>query len=347
MSSVSVIIPNYNRETLVGETIANMLDQSLPPHEVIVVDDGSTDRSVEVVDSFGARVKLVQQPNRGPGAARNAGLECATGEFVQFMDSDDLASRNKLAVQAGALAREGADLAYGPWAKFRLTAAGFEFADHILQPRPLPASRTMLEWFLSGWSIVLQTCLFRRTALARAGHFRTDLRVWEDGEFLVRLLMQENRVTFTPGCLTFYRLHDQPKLTGTGTTQQGRLRDRAAACRGIVELLGQHGVRLNRVARRDFAFGAWQIWREMRAAGGFDAAELEALRKLWGSTPGWRWQLRALIGRGGQRARWQFTGVRWSRPYRSCRPGAEALALARELGLVSGARADAGDAAAR
>src|SRR5579859_1319636 len=97
---VSVIVPNYNRETLVGETISNLLAQTLPPFQIIVVDDGSTDKSVDVIRSFGGTVKLIQQPNQGPGAARNAGLKIAAGDFVQFQDSDDLLSLNKIETQA-------------------------------------------------------------------------------------------------------------------------------------------------------------------------------------------------------------------------------------------------------
>src|SRR5579864_366780 len=94
--NVSVIVPNYNRETLIGETISNLLAQTLPPSEIIVVDDGSTDKSVDVIRSFGDKIKLIQQSNQGPGAARNAGLRIATGDFIQFQDSDDLFSLNKI-----------------------------------------------------------------------------------------------------------------------------------------------------------------------------------------------------------------------------------------------------------
>ena len=113
--TVSVIIPAYNRAGLIGETIECMIRQSLPPHELFVIDDGSTDDTVQVVQSFGKRVRLISQFNAGPGAARNAALAHATGEFVQFIDSDDLATRDKLALQASALTKTGADVAYGPW----------------------------------------------------------------------------------------------------------------------------------------------------------------------------------------------------------------------------------------
>ena len=331
MPRVSVIIPNFNRETLVGETIANMLAQELPPAEVIVVDDGSTDRSVEVIRAHGDRVKLIQQANQGPGAARNAGLALATGEFVQFMDSDDLASRNKLAVQASALEREGADLAYGPWAKVRLTGGGVEFADHVLQPAPLPASRTMLEWFLSGWSIVFQTCLFRRSALETVGRLRTDLRVWEDGEYLVRLLLAGAKTVFTPGCLTFYRLHEQAKLTGSGTTVTGRVRDRMKAFLEINRRLREADVKLRPAARRDFQLCAWQLGCELRAAGGFSADDLRRIRELSLPAPRWLLRARAVSQRVTLRWRWQTTGARWIAPYQSCRPTEEQRALAREL----------------
>src|SRR4029450_2117030 len=115
---ISVIIPNYNRASTVTETIENMLRQSHQPDEVIVVDDGSTDKSREVIREFGQRGRLVGQSNQGPAAARNAGLEVASGEFVQFMDSDDVASLNKLELQLDALTHTGAELADWPWVRW-------------------------------------------------------------------------------------------------------------------------------------------------------------------------------------------------------------------------------------
>lgn len=86
----SVIIPTYNRAGLLARTLGSVFRQRLTNYEVVVVDDGSTDRTGEVLASFADRVRACRQPNRGPGASRNAGAERARGEYLAFLDSDDL-----------------------------------------------------------------------------------------------------------------------------------------------------------------------------------------------------------------------------------------------------------------
>lgn len=224
-SSVSVIIPCYNRASLIGATIQNMLEQTLPPDEIIVVDDGSTDNSVEIIKSFGSRIKLIQQTNQGPGAARNAGLRLSKGELIQFMDSDDLASVNKLEVQAQALANTNYDFAYCPWVRCTIEDRLIHFVDKVLQAGPLPSRKSMLEYFLSGWSLVFQNCLFKRSILKTAGWYRTDLMPSEDSEYFVRILTAGAKAVHTPECLVFYREHNQNKITASGTSARQRARD--------------------------------------------------------------------------------------------------------------------------
>ena len=103
MSGISVIIPAYNREKLLPQTLESLLRQTLPAEEIIVVDDGSTDRTAAVAESFGEPVRVIHQENSGPAAARNRGFLESLGEFIHFFDSDDLALPNKHEVQMKAL----------------------------------------------------------------------------------------------------------------------------------------------------------------------------------------------------------------------------------------------------
>lgn len=103
---VSIIIPCYNGEAYVAEAIQSALDQTWPRVEVIVIDDGSTDGSLEVIRSFGDQIRWEAGPNRGGCAARNRGSELANGEFVQFLDADDLLDADKLEWQLGLPAKD-------------------------------------------------------------------------------------------------------------------------------------------------------------------------------------------------------------------------------------------------
>ncbi|MGB7067962.1 MAG: glycosyltransferase family 2 protein [Pyrinomonadaceae bacterium] len=96
---VSVIIPNYNYGRYLAEAVESALNQTFPPHEVIVVDDGSTDNSLEVLAEYDGRIKVISQNNQGVGAARNAGARMATGNLLAFLDADDYWAPEKLEKQ--------------------------------------------------------------------------------------------------------------------------------------------------------------------------------------------------------------------------------------------------------
>jgi glycosyltransferase involved in cell wall biosynthesis len=334
MSTVSVIIPNFNREKLVGETIQNMLCQSLPPYEVIVVDDGSTDGSVEVIRSFGCQVRLIRQDNRGPGAARNTGLAVATGEYIQFMDSDDLASRNKFECQVSDLERTQADIAYGPWTKVFIDNGVVTLEDHVLQTRPIPDSMSMLEWFLSDWSIILQACLFRREYLEQVKPFRKNLLGWEDTEFMVRLFALNPRIVFTPDCLTLYRLHNYQKLTESGATDLRRLQDRVSTYPEFWQIISNYSPSLKLKTRLEFGFSSWQLWNAMQAYSNFSKADIDTIAQLWNFYPAIAWIGFSFFKRVMIRWRWHRTGSRWIYPYQSRLPAEKELKLIADLGLV-------------
>src|SRR3954447_12953483 len=93
---VSIIIPCHNAERWVGQAIESALNQNYSNYEVIVIDDGSTDRSLDVIKLFDQRITRLSTANRGPSSARNAGLDIARGEWVQFLDADDLLHPQKV-----------------------------------------------------------------------------------------------------------------------------------------------------------------------------------------------------------------------------------------------------------
>jgi len=107
-TTVSVIVPTYNRSAWIGATLRTVLAQTHRPHEIIVIDDGSADDTASVVAGFGSEVRYVRQDNAGVSAARNHGARIATGEFLAFVDSDDLWHPRKVEIQLLALRQTGA-----------------------------------------------------------------------------------------------------------------------------------------------------------------------------------------------------------------------------------------------
>ena len=104
--TISVLIPAYNAEDTIAETLASVLSQTLLPDEIIVVDDGSTDHTAKVAAAASSSIRVIGQTNRGPAAALNMGVKLATGDLLSFIDADDLWERDKLAIQTRALAEQ-------------------------------------------------------------------------------------------------------------------------------------------------------------------------------------------------------------------------------------------------
>jgi glycosyltransferase involved in cell wall biosynthesis len=214
---ISVVIPVYNGAAYLGATLQSVMDQSEPPCEVIVVDDGSTDDTAAIARSFG--VTLISQENRGIAAARNAGTRAATGEYIAYLDGDDLWSPDKLEIQLSGLALYGRPAfsftdfcvfdengidrrvrALRDHPAFRKTAGPVgERQDVIIEAkddRPV----------LPDDYILPSSTLIRRADVVAVGGFDETLRTAEDYEFFLRLF------AIVPGIgvmrpLVLYRRH--------------------------------------------------------------------------------------------------------------------------------------------
>jgi glycosyltransferase involved in cell wall biosynthesis len=316
LPTVSVIIPNYNREMLIGETIANLLAQSLPPHEIIVVDDGSMDKSVEVIRAFGDKVKLIQQVNQGPGTARNAGLKTASGEFVQFQDSDDLFCLNKLEAQAKALQDNQADIAFSPWVKLNFNGKSVSLEDQALQQKMPPSDLSLPSWWLRGWSTVFQSLLFRRSFLTKVGFYRADLMPSEDTEFFFRLLTSSPRVVFTDETLMLYRLHNVNKITqDEGISRSRRVVDWARCLNFMAERSEEVSLKLDLTTRSIFLAGVRKHLRFMPT----DAPK-DLVGKISGQVaqlPSWQLSLTENWQRFSEQLRLRLQGSRWMPAYQA------------------------------
>lgn len=112
MPEVSVIIPTYNRMPFLREAVDSVLQQTYRDFELIIVDDGSSDQTAGYLATLGDAVRVVRQENRGPSAARNRGIACANGEYLSFLDSDDLWVKEKLAQQVAFMKERDAVVSY-------------------------------------------------------------------------------------------------------------------------------------------------------------------------------------------------------------------------------------------
>jgi len=227
MSTVSVIIPTKNRLKLLLVTLENILNQTLKPTEIIVVDDNSTDGTAEYIKQhYSQNIIVTNCKGTGPGAARNTGLLIATGKYIQFFDSDDLMTRNKLEAQVAILERNNIGMVYSPYLiAYENTLGKWEQRDVIMQYNPLPNNLVFTEWILRGWCAITQSCLFDSQLIKQVGMWRTDLMTHEDYEYLYRISRYVKYPAHTNACAVIYRQHGQ-QITDNQTSSIARTYDK-------------------------------------------------------------------------------------------------------------------------
>lgn len=202
--TVSVIVPVFNQRRFLAETAACLAGQSWRSVEIIYVDDGSTDGSSEFLDTLAEdRTRVIHQSNRGPSAARNAGLRLAEGDFVQFLDGDDLISADKLAHDVGFLqSHPGYDLVSCEVSYFRESVENRRPADWAV------AFGDLLSALLGGNVLMIHAPLMRRDAAERAGEFDEDIAGCEDWDYWLGLAACGIRGRFVSGIRAFCRQHE-------------------------------------------------------------------------------------------------------------------------------------------
>lgn len=224
MPLVSVIVTVYNQRSFLGETLRSVSNQTYRPLECIVIDDGSTDRTPDVISEFAnscgkadeLTVKSVRQANMGAQAARNAGLARCTGDFIQYLDGDDLLMPDKLTLQTdfmgsstgaeydvvygdaqwlldeGGQPRNGEHLGLGPVEDFIISALGFDRFNPVF------------------------SYLCRRRALEKAGKWDLTVLMNQDQHYFLSLACRGGTFAYLPGLTGFYRKHNGRRTSDAG-----------------------------------------------------------------------------------------------------------------------------------
>jgi len=209
---VSVIIPCYNAVRWVSEAIQSCLNQTHQSLEVIVIDDGSTDRSPEVIKSFGDKIRWESGSNRGGNHARNRGFALSRGEYIQFLDADDYLMPEKIARQVAFLESSGADVVYGDWQhQYNRPDGAIELGDIVVSGN----HDDILEALLGDWWVAPAAVLVRREAVLRTGGWDESLEAAQDRDYMISLAVTGSRILYQPGCYSVYRRPGITSITGS------------------------------------------------------------------------------------------------------------------------------------
>lgn len=246
-----IVMPAYNAARTIAASIRSVLCQTRPDFELIVVDDGSSDATVAVASDFTGdpRVRIVQQENQGPGAARNRGIAEGTGPYISLIDSDDLWLPTYLESMGAALdAEPSAGLAYtDAWVLEDRTGRIRKTTAMRYQNPPLPPPDDPIEFLrlLVGGNFVFTSSTVRRSTLDEIGPFDVLLKPSEDYELWLRIVASGYRAVRVPENLAVYRKHGGSLSTDTFALMQGE----REAVRLVAE---QYDVpeEIRRVARR-------------------------------------------------------------------------------------------------
>ena len=199
---ISVVMAVYNGERYIADALDTILNQTYPVFEIVVMDDGSTDQTAAVIQSYGAPVIYISKPHSGIADTWNQGVAQAQGDYITFLDADDLWVENKLAQQVAALRAIGVDMVFGHVKQFVSPDLSDDDQSKLLAP-PKP-----MAGYIAG------TILTRKETMLQVGSFSTTYRVGEFIDWYVRARNLGFEALMMPDVLLYRRLHK------TNTTRQ-------------------------------------------------------------------------------------------------------------------------------
>jgi glycosyltransferase involved in cell wall biosynthesis len=283
---VSVIVPVYNGAATVAAALDSIVAQTFSDFEIVAIDDGSTDDSPIVLERYRPRVRVLTQQNRGPSAARNLGVRNSVGEYLAFLDADDLWRPEFLERTVAALDRDPAIVLV--YTDLELAdSTGAPMGARLIGSRGVPTVRDMLERL---WPILPSSVVMRRDAFERAGGFPEELSSFEDVYFWL-LAREQGAFSYIEQPLAMWRfaLFPAPLKPAGGQEAAGRVFDqmlqrrygvrgvahvaaRQRAPRSILGYIGLHALARGEQLAARRAFGAalradpWRLKNYLRYA---------------------------------------------------------------------------------
>jgi len=220
---VSILIPAYNSAPWIAATLESALAQTWPRVEVIVIDDGSRDDTLVIARTFETRgVRVLTQPNTGQSATFNKALSLARGDYIEFLDADDLLAPDKIERQIALLARRApGTLAAGAWARFTHDPAEARFI-----PEAVWTDLSPVEWLVASWEgggmMHGAAWLVSRSLVDKVGGWNAELSLINDFDFFTRLVLASEGVAFCAEARSYYRSGISGSLSNQRTDRAWR-----------------------------------------------------------------------------------------------------------------------------
>lgn len=213
--TVSVCVPVYNAERYVAAALDSVLAQTWPAIEIIVVNDGSTDRSRDILATYGDRITVIDQANHGQCSAANRAFLAASGDLIKFFDADDVMDPELITRQVLRLGTRRDAVAIGEWVRFYGVAPTSE----LCPPLPMYRDGKPVDWLEAEWSssLPMMQCgiwLVPRQIIMKAGLWDERLSLINDFEFFARVLTAAEEILYAPGARLYYRSGMADSLSG-------------------------------------------------------------------------------------------------------------------------------------
>lgn len=238
---VSIIIPLYNSENFIKKTIESLLNQSYKNIELIIIDDHSTDQSYQLVKTYQSnKIRLEKNIRKGACAARNYGFQLSKGDYIQYLDADDILSKNKIETQVAQLSKNDSNsIASCGWTKFSNDNLPESAKQQVINKSYEKPYLWLVDSFNGNGMGLISIWLTPRYLIEKAGNWNESLLINQDGEFFCRVLLKASNIIFCDEILAYYRMH------ANSITQQKRSLDKIQSQLHSYKLCEEHLINHN------------------------------------------------------------------------------------------------------